>query len=168
MKHLHRLLPAVLFCILTWLPGCVREPLSGPPTLRPGRDECAECGMLINDERCSSGLLVEEDGRRTHLLFDDIGCMLDIERDAGGDRVVLDRFVRDHGTKAWIKAGDAIYLFTDSASLSTPMGSGIIAFAIRADAERALGLYGGRLLNSTELAAERKSWLENRYRRPAG
>ena len=36
------------------LAGCDRAPLSGPPELRLGRDECVECGMIINDDRCSS------------------------------------------------------------------------------------------------------------------
>ena len=123
--------------------GCARDELAGPPTLRPGRDECAECGMLISEERCSSAMLVRIDGQRQYLLFDDIGCMLDVEDGDEPGREIIDRFVHDHGTQKWTQADSAWYVAADSDRLMTPMGSGLVAFASRASAEDAAREYDG-------------------------
>src|SRR5690606_35950302 len=117
---------------LALLPGCSRGELSGPPELRVGRDECGECGVIISEDRCSSAILVERGGRREHVLFDDIGCMLDYERGRAGEFAAVDAFVHDHPTRAWVRAADAHFLFADRDLLPTPMGSGIVAYAERA------------------------------------
>lgn len=93
--------------------ACERADLTGPPTLRLGRDECAECGMPINEDRCASGMLVVREGRRDHIHFDDLGCMLDFERHGGGGVTVLERFARDYTARTWISAERATFLFTD-------------------------------------------------------
>lgn len=145
--------------------ACEREPLSGPPTLRLGRDECLECGMSIMEDRCSTAMLVECAGQRSHRLFDDIGCMLDVE-DAGIDGcVVLERYVHDHGTRDWVAAEEALFLVTDSDALTTPMGSGLVAFARREDAERAQAEHGGAITDLAGAAIARRTWLEERRRR---
>jgi nitrous oxide reductase accessory protein NosL len=140
--------------------GCGREELAGPPELRPGRDECAECGMLIHDERAASALLVERGRRREHLLFDDVGCMLDHEH--GAELGVVERFVRDHGSREWVGAAGAAFLLTESDELHTPMGSGIASFADAADAESAQHELGGEVLDYTALGVARLEWLEAR------
>ena len=84
------------------LAACQRDGLSGPPTLRLGRDECAECGMAIHDEPASAAMLVEQGGRRDHLLFDDIGCMLDLERSRENELSVVGRFVHHRIGGGWI------------------------------------------------------------------
>jgi copper chaperone NosL len=150
------------------LTGCARPPLSGPPDLRLGRDECAECGMLINEDRCSSGVLTEEDGYRAHLLFDDIGCMLDAERGRLSEVTVLERYVHDHATRAWVPADGATYLFADREALPTPMGSGIVAFGSAEGAASAQQVYQGRLLTFAELVEARRVWMEERYGKPDG
>ena len=71
--------PAALLAL--GLAGCARVDLSRPPELRAGRDECGECGMLISDERCAAASLVERDGAREFVLFDDIGCQLAFEEE---------------------------------------------------------------------------------------
>lgn len=159
MKLCVLVVAAVVFSPLA---GC-RSELSGPPKLRLGRDGCGECGMLVNEDRCSSGLLVERGGRREHLLFDDIGCMIDSERWGLEDTLVIDRYVHDHGTRAWVRASEATFLFADRERLKTPMGSGIVAFAARADAEAAQRMYGGELLDLATLVEARRRWLEERF-----
>jgi len=149
------------------LPCCGREPLRGPPDLRPGRDQCAECGMLISEDRCSSALLLEQDGHRDYALFDDIGCMLDVERSGLGTRKVVERYVHDHNDKAWVKAEDAVFLLADPEMLNTPMGTGMIGFAKRADAESAQAKHGGRVLDYGALMAARAAREEAR-RGPQG
>lgn len=143
--------------------SCAREPLSGPPTLRPGRDECAECGMLINEDRFAAGALVDAQGRAEHRVFDDIGCLFDWERD--GTHVVLDRFVRDAEGSGWLTAAHARLLVTDPASLRTPMGTGIAAYADEARAQHAQRTHGGRALSFPEAAEARGASMRARVGR---
>lgn len=135
--------------------GCAEKPLTGPPEIRLGREECAECGMLISEERCSSALLVERGGRREHEMYDDIGCMLDSELERGPERRILERYVHDYESKQWIAADAAVFLLGDPDALATPMGSGIIAFSGRQIAESVRGSHGGTLLGYAELPGAR-------------
>lgn len=148
------------------LAGCGREPLSGPPELRLGRDECAECGMIINEDRCSSALLIEREGMREHIAFDDIGCMLDYEFENKGDLMIVQGFVHDHSTQAWVETNAASYLFADRERIPTPMGSGIVAFANQEGAEAAQAEFGGKLLGYAQLASARRAWVEALYGKP--
>lgn len=149
------------------LVACRSEPLSGPPTeMKLGRHECAECGMIVSEDRCSSALLVEEDGRREYLYYDDLGCMLDDERTGMGDRTVIERHVHDYDTKAWVDATKANFLFTDTKALHTPMGSGMVAFALQTSAEAARGRHGGQVVTYAELAKLRAQWMHERYGKP--
>lgn len=151
--------------------GCAEPPLDGPPELRLGRAECAECNMLISEDRCSSALLIEDRGRREHLLYDDVGCMLDDERDGLGQRIVLKRYVHDHGTRAWLDASAAVFVLTDPKKVMTPMGSGILAFASNEDAQHVVDEHGGEILTYAALIEARRAWMEARYgtpRPPAG
>ncbi len=140
------------------LTGCGRESSSGPPTLKLGRDECRECGMIVSEDRCSAALLIERQGRREYALFDDLGCMLDLEHDGLDGAAVVARFVHDHTTRSWVDAAQATFLFADPDKLRTPMGSGMIAFAVRGDAEKARAEMGGTLLDYQGLAAAREEW----------
>ncbi len=164
-------LPAAAMLTALALAGCEGKPLSGPPPLRLGRDECSECGMLISEERSSTALLLERDGRREHALFDDLGCMLDLERENLEGGVVVARFVHDYLTRQWVDASHATFLLADPDRLPTPMSSGLAAFADRSAAEKAQAEFGGALLDERGIAAARKSWLDRRRQaasRPGG
>ncbi len=152
----------------TAIGGCSPPPLEGPPEVRLGRVECAECGMLISEDRCSSALLVERDGAREYLNYDDLGCMLDDERDGLGGAAVVDRFARDYGSRAWVRADAAAFLFSEDQSLHTPMGSGIVAFLARSDADAVRGKHAGALHDYASLQAARRAWMESRYGKPGG
>lgn len=145
-----------------WLVSCGGDELSGPPDLRLGRDECVECGMLINENRCSSAFLIERDGRREHVMFDDIGCMLDYQHAERTGVVVLAGFVHDHNTRAWVEHATAAYLVTDPDRLPTPMGSGMVAFADQHSAEKARAEYSGSITDYPGLTPARQAWLEAR------
>ncbi len=155
---------APLVCVFA--SGCAKPPLDGPPEIRLGRSECAECNMLISEDRCSSALLIEDRGRREHLLYDDVGCMLDDERDGLGERTVITRYVHDHGTRAWLDASAAVFVLTDPKEVMTPMGSGILAFASHEDARRAVDEHGGEAMNYAALIEARRAWMEARYGTP--
>lgn len=148
--------------------GCDRVSIEGPPTLRLGRDECGECGMAIHDERSSAAILVEADGRRDYLLFDDIGCMLDLVRAGGPELHVVSAYVHDHSNNTWIVAPDAVFLMADGASLHTPMGSGLAAFADRAAAEHSQREFGGEILDYSSVADRRRERMEERRGMPGG
>lgn len=146
------------------LSGCGRSEVSGPPTLRLGRDMCEACGMLVNEDRCSSGMLIERDGRRVHALFDDIGCMIDYERGAGHEFAVVERYVHDHQTRAWIALPDGHFVVADERQLRTPMSSGIIALRDRAAADEAASRHAGRVATYEELTRLRATQAEERRR----
>jgi nitrous oxide reductase accessory protein NosL len=145
------------------LGGCSRQPLSGPPELRLGREECAECGMLVSEDRFSAASLVDRDGERLYLFFDDIGCMLDYERHPPAEVEFFERYVHDHATRNWLAAADASYLLAGPQRLQTPMGSGIAAFADDSAAVRAMSEFGGEVLKLDALAAARRAWMAERY-----
>lgn len=147
------------------LAACDRTELSGPPELRVGRDECVACGMLISEDRCSSAMLIVAEGRREHIMFDDIGCMLDYEHEHGGRTPILERFYRDHAARDWTWGDGVTFLFAHPDRLHTPMGSGIVAFGDEASARKAQEEFGGDILDYTRLMAARRAWMEARYGR---
>lgn len=148
------------------LSSCGGAPPSGPPELKLGRSECSECNMIISEDRCSCGLLVEDDGHREHLLYDDIGCMLDDEHAGLAGRAVIERYVHDHQSRAWVQAELAVFVMADPKTLPTPMGSGIVAFASRSDADAEAARHGGTVLDYRDLATARRRWMQERYGRP--
>ncbi len=149
--------------LMSLLASCSGEDPIGPPQVRLGRDECVECGMAIAEDRCSAAVLVEDEDGRRHLHFDDIGCLLDWERQVASEAEpprILGRFVHDYGSRAWCAAENAGYL--DGASVRTPMASGLLGFESRDAAERAHASHGGRVRLWGELPAARLVWLEHR------
>ncbi len=108
--------------------GCAERDLSKPPKIGYGRDVCAQCRMIIEDERFACAA-VSPDGR--YLKFDDIGCMAAHEKENGQ---ALRAWVRDAEGDGWIareKAG-----FVHSKDLVTPMGCGLAAFSTEARAKK--------------------------------
>ena len=143
--------------------GCRRAELSGPPSLKLGRDECAECGMIIAEDRFSSAVLAEVDGSLEHLLFDDVGCMIDYEHAHEGEVRVVERFVHDYDSRMWVSCDDAVFLFADRDLLRTPMSSGIGAFVGTEGVERVKEAVGGVVLEYAGLVSARLAWKEERY-----
>ncbi len=144
--------------------GCGDTQSSGPPPIRLGRDECAECGMIISEDRYSASLVVDDRGLRKPLLFDDIGDLLDYERTHPELRT-LARYVHDQTSRAWIDAASASYVHADS--IHTPMGSGLAACVTRAEAEQLAKPIDGRVMTFDEVRAFRQTWMEQRYGKPA-
>jgi len=95
-----QLLCTLLVLGLSTITACDRDERAGPPTLRLGRDECAECGMAIHEERSAAAMLIDRDGRHDYLLFDDIGCMVDAEWSKASELKVLERYARPRGHPA--------------------------------------------------------------------
>jgi copper chaperone NosL len=148
---------AAAACLLA---GCERAEETGPPDLRFGRDECAECKMSIVDEKSAAAARVRTQQGADILLFDDIGCLLDLERN-DPELEVRERWTRDYGNRQWVKAEQANYLFSEK--IRTPMGSWIAAYAAPADAAAARTEFGGDTLTYVQLAARRAAWMQERY-----
>lgn len=152
----------IVMALVAGLAGCQPDPLTGPPEIRLGRDECAECGMIINEDRSACALLADLDGERSHLLFDDIGCMLDHEHEHGDEHRIINRFVRDYSGDAWVQTETAIFVSADPDSMPTPMGSGIAATADATGADRLRAQVNGRLMTFADAAAARRLWKQAR------
>lgn len=116
---------AVLVLIVA---GCDRRPEAiAPPAVRFGQTDCAQCGMSVADERYAAALVVRNaDGEQVGQAFDDIGCMVEYERDHH-DVTVLARYVKDFQTHQWVAAERAAYVH--DAAIASPMGFGVLATA---------------------------------------
>ncbi|MBX3315737.1 MAG: nitrous oxide reductase accessory protein NosL [Phycisphaeraceae bacterium] len=149
---------AAAFLLLMSLSACGGRDLSGPPELRAGRDECAECGMIVADERACAALLVEIEGRREYRLFDDLGCLVDFIDAHSVAGQVLEGWAVDHTDGEWLPLKGAHYLLADSRRLMTPMGSGFVAYADPAAALRGTAEFGGSVASFDDLADARRAW----------
>ncbi len=141
--------------------ACEQQPADGPPQLRLGRDECAECGMSIVEARSAAATIAIIDGQRSELLWDDIGCMLDWERERP-DTPVTARYVRDFDTEAWVNAQAAHFVM--SPKIKTPMASGLVAYTSADAAKACHAAHGGALLSWADLGQARTAWLRSQGR----
>jgi copper chaperone NosL len=160
MNRNARTLAGVLAGALSLLPACRRADDAGPPELRVGRDECHECGMLVAEDRCPGAAIVWKHDERVPVVFDDIGCLVDYRimlsegKGEAGERVEA-CWVRDYNARVWLDANQAVFLAADREKLRTPMGTGIVAFATREEAEVLRAAAGGRIVTLDELQQER-------------
>ena len=160
------ILVAAALC-MTPLPACRRAELSGPPTLRLGHDECAECGMLMSADRCAGAILVNTSSGRAHLVFDDLGCLLDY-RDAEGNPTAIEAFVKDYGDRRWLPAPNAWFVAGGPDAPQTPMGSGIVAFGAKEAADAQRSRSGGEVMDYPHLVTARLGWHQARQPVPSG
>ncbi len=146
--------------------SCQQTPLTGPPELKLGHQECGDCGMLINEDRCCAAILIDADGtHREHVLFDDIGCLLEYQTTKPQTKII-ERWVRDYSARSWVKSESAFYLMSEK--LRTPMGSWIVAFNTRPAAEAVQKEHEGRILTWDEVIVARREWMEARYGKRPG
>jgi copper chaperone NosL len=110
-----------------------------PPSLRLGVDICAQCGMIISDERFAAAYTTTG---RTHRLFDDIGDMALYHSTHRED--VARFWVHDFESLEWLDAERAWYVRSDG--IMTPMGHGVAAYATLQSAQAAVERVGGNVL----------------------
>ena len=127
---------AILLLLAVAVVACDSAPSDGPPAIAYGRDECIECGMIVTEERHAAAMRVTIDGEQRDLFFDDIGDMIEHERNAAGLQVVR-RYVHDFNTAQWLDADTAWFIKSDQ--IRTPMGFGLLAFADESSARAAAG-----------------------------
>lgn len=144
-----RFVLAIFSLLVLTFAGCDRTPQEiTTPTVHFGQDVCAKCAMIISDERFAGAIGMRKNGRVVHLLFDDVGEMLEY---APGEYEEIRWYATDAATREWLDAKTAVFLRSDS--LVTPMGSGIGAYSTTAAATRAQEDHGGTILIFTDLWA---------------
>jgi len=117
-------------------------------SIRKGVDECASCGMTIEDSGFAGARVVRA-GRILH--YDDLGCMLDADRENEGG-AAHKWYVQDFEGTGWIAASSAWYVMAPKNR--TPMGSGILAFRKRP---------AGGAMTFQEVAKARHAFMKAKY-----
>lgn len=120
-------------------------------SVQTGIDQCAACGMTIEDAKYAGCRAIKNDGKVAMLLYDDLGCMLDADR-ANEGGIAHAWYVQDFDGSGWIKASNAWYVM--DAKNATPMGSGIVAFRKKPAA---------RAMTFQEVAEKRHAYMKERY-----
>ncbi|BDG62204.1 nitrous oxide reductase accessory protein NosL [Caldinitratiruptor microaerophilus] len=128
------------------LTGCRGGRDPRPPAIRYDRDVCAECGMIISDERFAAAYVTKSGEAR---LFDDLGDMLVYEKK--DDQEPIAYYVHDVRSRKWIPAEAAYYVRGES--VKSPMGWNIAAFENEAEAREFAEKTGSRLMTWQELRA---------------
>ena len=145
MKSLFLISITTLLCTLV---GCGKAPELSPPEIHFGQDTCHECGMILEDERFASAVIVVVPGESLQtFLFDDPGEMLAYAPPAAATQTVW--YVRDAQTKQWLDATKATFI--KSEKHQTPMGSGIAAYANESSARAVTQTQDGEITSFDKL-----------------
>lgn len=124
--------------------GCAPSAVDGPPTIRYGETACAQCRMLISEDRFAAAAKTHDGELQT---FDGIGCLLRYAAEHPG--AVERSWVHDYESARWLDAQDAFVV--RSQELTTPMGDGVIAVSTQEQADRLAQALHGRSQRLTEL-----------------
>lgn len=126
------------------LASCGQDDAQGPPTVRLGDSLCAQCNMIISNERWATATIIDGPRGGEPRLFDDFNCQVNFEA-ARPDLVVLARWSHDYRGSGWLRTEEARFLM--SPALRTPMGSQVAAFASPAEAQVARSDLTGDLMD---------------------
>lgn len=113
---------------LLLLAAACRGDAPGDPPRHSGRESCARCGMAVSEKRFAGGW-VDEKGES--VLFDDAGEMLAALAEQPAR--AASAWVGDVESGRWLRLREAALLRVPG--LSTPMGSGVVAFGSAAAAD---------------------------------
>jgi len=133
----------LLASTLAALAACGRSSDSGPPSVRLGDSVCAQCNMIISDQRWATATIVSGPRGPEPRLFDDFNCQVNYENDHP-DLDVVARWSHGHATRQWIRTGDARFLL--SPNLRTPMASRVAAFVSPDNADAAQAQLTGEVM----------------------
>ncbi len=129
LRWLRAFVPLAWMLIVVQHIGCADSGPPKPPEVMYGHDKCAACGMIVSEDR-HAGALVSPGTEP--LVFDDCG---ELARHVAQNRQQREAtaFVHDYQTRGWLEASAAYFVIDPK--LSTPMGTGTVAFGLRSDAE---------------------------------
>lgn len=109
-----------------------------PAAFDPAQDACAFCRMVGSNGRSAGQIVSPGESPR---FFDDIGCLRDYLRSGASVPAEAVAFVVDHDSRAWVRAGQALYTYAPT--VATPMNSHLIAHASQASRDRDADAKGG-------------------------
>ncbi len=116
--------------MVTWLAlGACAGGQPKPPEVVFGMDLCERCGMVIDDPRYAAALVLENGSSHK---FDDAGEMFAWRADHTGETVAA-WYVHDYTSKVWLRGETAFYVVNKG--VTSPMGTGVAAFGVRAEAD---------------------------------
>ena len=147
-----RIILLVMVVLTLLAAGCSQATEIKPPTIRYGEDKCADCDMIISDERFAAAAIREINaGDHESLLFDDIGDLVRYMAQHNDQKFVA-AYVHDYDTKAWIEAEKAVYM--DSDTLKTPMATGLAASSSQSGAEALAAQWNGKVIDWEAVKAQ--------------
>ena len=119
----------------------------GPRPIAYGEEPCTHCHMTLADPRFTAEA-ISSTGKT--FVFDDVGCLASWLRESGTP--IRAAWVASFVSPAtWIPADSAVYLTT--ATLRTPMSSGLIALRPGVEADSVLAALGGTRHTWSEVRA---------------
>ena len=118
--------PKILSLLLMLLVACGAAEIEPVPI--ENEDTCSFCRMAITEKQFAAEIVTNDSVWK----FDDVGCLLRFQQNAGDKVKGASIFVTDYDSRKWLKAEKAF--FVRSKEIKTPMASGIIAYADRAKA----------------------------------
>jgi copper chaperone NosL len=133
--------------VMVMVTACSKPPPWPPVAVEPdlGHDACAHCRMIVSDERFAAQY---HDRAGNVEFFDDLGCLLAAHAGEGGDPQAA--FVRSFDDARWLRGDEAFVVH--ASAFTSPMGSGLAAFATRPAAEsEARGRAGATFLELATL-----------------
>lgn len=116
---------SLLTASLMMLGGCGEADPDAPPQILLGDSVCAECGMIVSDERFGTATIIDDSRGSQTLIFDDYNCQKNYELDHT-DLKILTRWSRDYETLAWFRTGEG--WLVRSTHIRTPMASNVAGF----------------------------------------
>jgi len=141
---------AVLWMLLA--NGCGEPESTGPPEIRLGLDDCAECRMILSDERFAAALVLrDEHGRLQKLLFDDLGCLL-VHRGKTNPPEGAAEYVKDYTAGDWLELEQATLVHAPE--LHSPMGFAVAACGSPAAARALSQRKKGEIISLNEFRSD--------------
>jgi len=131
--------------LAAFLTACTTGP-PAPAGLDTRNEWCGWCRMAVSEARFAGQIVAPSEEPR---FFDDIGCLGRYVEGSKGLPKDAVAYVADHRTRAWVRADAAVYTFV--ASLTTPMGSHVIAHADAPSRDADPAATGGTPRSAAEL-----------------
>lgn len=119
MKNIRWLIHPIMAAVLLAL-GCSSSDVK-PVDLYP-EDSCAQCRMAVSDPAFASQMITTDS---EVFKFDDLGCLENYRKKNPGLKIRA-IFVSEYESKTWLPFEKSVIVKT---GVSTPMGSGKLAFA---------------------------------------
>jgi nitrous oxide reductase accessory protein NosL len=137
--------------LLVLTAACGKTERLDPPLVHYGEDFCAQCNMIVNEERFATASITEAQGESpSPRLFDDIICQFAFEG-THPNEVVRRRFAHDAATSEWFDASAGFFVKCDA--VRSPMGGSVLAAQTKHRADSLAAKCASRAVPLEELRA---------------